>query len=127
MTMTPEALQQARETLLRLRDEHQALIDDMTTGEDQVTASDPQHEGDVSGDSADDADAVFDAEMNFSLADNERDILQQINNALARVDAGTYGICEACGEEIEPDRLRVLPYATLCLKDQRKREEEAGI
>lgn len=125
--MTPEALQQARETLTQLRAEHQALIDDMTTGEDQVTASDPQHEGDSSSESADDADAMFDAEMNFSLVDNERDIVSQIDNALARVDAGTYGICEVCGEEIEPERLRVLPYATLCLKDQRLREEQAGI
>ncbi len=125
--MTPEAMQQARETLTQMRVEHQALIDDMTTGEDQVTASDPQHEGNTSGDSADDADAMFDAEMNFSLADNERDIVRQIDNALARVDAGTYGRCEVCGKEIEPDRLRVLPYATLCLEDQRKREQEAGI
>ena len=125
--MTPEALQQARETLTKLRAEHQALIDDMTTGEDQVTASDPQHEGDLSGDSADDADAMFDAEMNFSLVDNERDIVNQIDAALARVDAGTYGTCEVCGKPIEPERLRVLPYATLCLDDQRKREQEAGI
>jgi len=125
--MTPEALQQARATLTQMRTEHQALIDDMITGEDQVTASDPQHEGNSSGDSADDADAMFDAEMNFSLADNERDIVRQIDNALARVDAGTYGQCEVCGKEIEPERLRVLPYATLCLDDQRKREQEAGI
>ncbi len=125
--MTPEALQQARDTLTQLRAEHQALIDDMTTGDNQVTASDPQHEGNTSGDSADDADAMFDAEMTFSLADNERDIVRQIDNALARVDAGSYGICEVCGEQIEPERLRVLPYATLCLKDQRQREQEAGI
>jgi RNA polymerase-binding protein DksA len=125
--MTPETLQQARVLLTQLRAEHQALVDDMTTGENQVTASDPQHEGSSSGDSADDADAMFDAEMNFSLADNERDIVRQIDNALARIDAGSYGLCEVCGKVIEPERLRVLPYATLCLDDQRKREQEAGI
>jgi DnaK suppressor protein len=40
--------------------------------------------------------------------------LAQIERATERLDAGTYGICEACGEKIEPERLRVVPYATTC-------------
>jgi RNA polymerase-binding protein DksA len=125
MTMTPEALQQARERLTAMRDEQQAIIADMTTGEDQVTASDPEHDGDVSGDSADDADAMYDAEMNLSLVNNARDIVDQIDAALARIDAGTYGICTICGKEIDARRLDVLPYAQYCLDDQRQQEELA--
>jgi DnaK suppressor protein len=125
MTMTPEALQQARERLTAMRAEQQAIIEDMTTGEDQVTASDPQHDGDVSGDSADDADAMYDAEMNLSLVNNARDIVELIDAALARIAAGTYGICTICGNPIDERRLDVLPYAQYCLDDQRKQEELA--
>lgn len=125
MTMTPEALQQARERLTAMRAEQQAIIADMTTGEEQVFASDPNHPGDVSDDSADDADAMYDAEMNLSLVNNAREIVDQIDAALARLDAGTYGICTICGKPIDERRLDVLPYAQYCLDDQRKQEELA--
>jgi RNA polymerase-binding protein DksA len=124
--MTPEALQHARERLEGMRAEQQAIITDMTTGEEQVFPSDPQHEGNVSDDSADDADAMADAETNMALVLNAREILDQIDAALARIDAGTYGICQICGKPIDERRLDVLPYAQYCLEDQRKQEELAG-
>ncbi len=42
--------------------------------------------------------------------------LRQINGALARMDAGTYGICVSCGEPINPERLQALPYTPLCIR-----------
>lgn len=123
--MTPEALQHARERLEGMRAEQEAIIADMTTGEEQVIPSDPQHAGDFSDDSADDADAMADAETNMALVENARDILDQINTAVARIDAGTYGLCAICGKPIDERRLDVLPYAQYCLDDQRKQEELA--
>lgn len=41
--------------------------------------------------------------------------LAQIRQALRQVDAGTYGICESCGEEISSERLKVMPFATRCI------------
>lgn len=46
----------------------------------------------------------------------------QIRKALARIKVGKYGICEACGQMIDTDRLMVYPEATLCAKDAKKRE-----
>jgi len=48
--------------------------------------------------------------------------LAQAELALARLRAGTYGLCEACGQPIDPDRLEILPAATLCVDCQRKQE-----
>ncbi len=61
-----------------------------------------------------------DAEM--SLAANQRELLLQTEKALGRLDAGTYGICEVCGEAIGKLRLPAFPRATLC-KDCKQREE----
>lgn len=48
--------------------------------------------------------------------------LQAINQALADLGQGTYGICERCGQPIDPQRLAVLPEATLCINCQRSVE-----
>jgi DnaK suppressor protein len=48
------------------------------------------------------------------LGENQRRELQQIDAAIARVDAGEYGICRDCEQEIDPRRLGALPYALLC-------------
>jgi RNA polymerase-binding transcription factor DksA len=42
--------------------------------------------------------------------------IEMIKKAIARIDRGEYGLCEACGEPINPERLKVLPYSTLCIK-----------
>ncbi|MCP4363677.1 MAG: TraR/DksA family transcriptional regulator, partial [Planctomycetes bacterium] len=49
--------------------------------------------------------------------------LQQIDDAISRIDSGSYGICKECGEAIRKDRLKALPYATLCLKCKEIEEE----
>ncbi|MGI8614248.1 MAG: TraR/DksA C4-type zinc finger protein [Nocardioidaceae bacterium] len=61
-----------------------------------------------------------DAEM--SLANNARDMLFQIDRALARIDDGSYGVCESCGNPIGKQRLMVFPRATLCLTCKQREE-----
>jgi RNA polymerase-binding transcription factor DksA len=48
--------------------------------------------------------------------------LDSIDHALRLARNGTYGICESCGERIDPARLEILPEATLCLNCQRQKE-----
>jgi RNA polymerase-binding protein DksA len=57
------------------------------------------------------------------LGDAERRELQRIDSALARMDAGTYGACADCGEEIETRRLRALPHAVRCQGCEESREQ----
>lgn len=66
---------------------------------------------------ADAGTATFEREKDLSLSNNLKDLLLKIEHALRRIDEGTYGICERCGNPIEKARLRALPYANLCIKD----------
>jgi DnaK suppressor protein len=54
-------------------------------------------------------------EKSLALERNLRDVLTEVKHALAKCEAGTYGICDACGKAIEPARLEALPQASLCL------------
>jgi DnaK suppressor protein len=63
---------------------------------------------------------TFERERDLSLVDNANDLIEKVRHALARIDDGSYGRCEACEQPIEAERLDALPYATLCLADARR-------
>lgn len=60
----------------------------------------------------------------LALERTEESIRQQVIDALARIDAGTYGVCENCGGHIEPGRLEALPYTSVCLACEKVREQQ---
>ena len=70
---------------------------------------------------ADAGSFTFERERDLSLVDNAKDLIDKVEHALGRIDAGKFGRCEACGGAIEAERLDALPYATLCLADARQR------
>lgn len=59
---------------------------------------------------------MFDKEKRYALLDNEKDIINRIDNALNRIENGKYGICELCGKKIDEERLEFMPYATTCVE-----------
>ena len=66
-----------------------------------------------------------DREINFILSDRERVKLKQIDDALERLDDGSYGVCESCGLEIAEERLVAMPFSRLCRDCQQDEEREA--
>ncbi|MFO0670104.1 MAG: TraR/DksA C4-type zinc finger protein [Polyangiaceae bacterium] len=65
----------------------------------------------------------------FRLRGREKAFLDKINKAIAKIDEGTFGVCEECGEEISVKRLEARPETTLCIRckeDQEHREKEFG-
>lgn len=66
---------------------------------------------------------TFERERDLTLDVNVKDLLSQVNNALNRVDNGTYGTCIVCGREIEEGRLEAIPYTDLCINDRIKVEQ----
>jgi DnaK suppressor protein len=79
--------------------------------------------GDGAGnDQADVGSTTFERDHEMSLANNARDMLSQIERALGRIDDGTYGICESCGNPIGKGRLQAFPRATLCVSCKEREE-----
>lgn len=66
------------------------------------------------------ATATFDRELDDGLEEGARQTLGEVESALRRIDEGTYGTCQLCGGEIGEERLRALPWASLCIDDQRR-------
>jgi DnaK suppressor protein len=73
-------------------------------------------------DPADAGSASFERETAQSLSLHARNLLAQIEDALRRMDEGTFGDCVSCGRRIELERLEAIPYTTQCM-DCRRREE----
>jgi DnaK suppressor protein len=71
---------------------------------------------------ADAGSDTFEREKDLSLVNNLRDLLDKIDKALAKIEDGTYGLCDRCGKPIEKARVKALPYASLCLKDKQAEE-----
>lgn len=69
--------------------------------------------------------ASWESNRNFLLRirDRERKLIMKIKEALERVEDGTFGICERCGEEISEKRLEVRPVTTFCIKCKQEQEE----
>jgi DnaK suppressor protein len=69
---------------------------------------------------ADTASETYERELDEGLEDDAREQLRQVDDALARIAAGTYGFCSVCGKEIPVERLEAVPWTTLCIEDARK-------
>ncbi|WP_017612970.1 TraR/DksA family transcriptional regulator [Nocardiopsis salina] len=73
-------------------------------------------------DTADTGAKAFQREHDLALAYNTRDLLAQSEKAIERMDAGTYGVCESCGQAIGKARLQAFPRATLCVTCKQREE-----
>ncbi len=111
------AILKLRDILVKRRDAlRKALAGDLSLLKEMQTQS-----------GGDEIDAALDSahnEINSQLAELESRELAQVEEALARMSEGTYGICEASGRPIPLARLQALPYATLCIEAQRELEKQ---
>ena len=94
--------------------------------EDTLKKSQKEASGDISGYTyhmADVATDTYDREFSLGLASNERKLLYELDDALKKIEDGTFGICEECKSLIARTRLKAVPYARLCVKCQEKKEK----
>jgi RNA polymerase-binding transcription factor len=94
-----------------------ALTGNPVQPEDAIQASD----GDV--ELEEEAVDLEETDVDQAILDNEKTLLFEVQQALARIDNGTYGICSNCGQPIPEKRLEAIPWATLCVTC----ESEAGV
>lgn len=74
-------------------------------------------------DAADFASDFYERELAMGLTETERARLQEVEEALDRLENGKYGKCETCGNLISPTRLEALPFARLCIECKAKEEK----
>jgi RNA polymerase-binding protein DksA len=104
-------------------DEDSARLRAELDAADQELAGLMRDAGDGAGnDQADVGSTTFERDHEMSLANNARDMLAQTERALGRIDDGTYGVCESCGQPIGKMRVMAFPRATLCLSCKQREE-----
>ena len=111
----PERLEAIRESLRQKRSE---LVDQQAVQLSALHAPDKHHLADLEEMASD----TVDTDSLCALVDINSSTLAEIDTALVKIDEGTYGICELCEKPIHPDRLEVLPFASLCVKCQTSKE-----
>jgi len=103
------------------------VLDDIKhISDDTLKKSQKEASGDISGYTyhmADIATDTYDREFSLGLASNDRQSLYELDDALKKIEEGTFGICEDCKVLISRTRLKAVPYARLCLKCQEKKEK----
>ncbi|KUL25288.1 DNA-binding protein [Streptomyces regalis] len=116
---TPEEVEEARAELMA---EVMRLREELTSSEQSLVGL-MRDSGDGAGDDQADTGAKnITREHELALAANAREMLTQTERALERLDAGTYGLCENCGNPIGKARMQAFPRATLCVECKQKQE-----
>ncbi|WP_425566899.1 TraR/DksA family transcriptional regulator [Sphaerisporangium flaviroseum] len=104
----------------RLQGEIEELNAEVARSESQIASGDIS---DSAGDDQADAGAkTYEREREIALTLNARDLVAQNERAVARIDAGTYGVCESCHKPIGKERLQAFPRATLCVSCKQREE-----
>lgn len=95
---------------------------DRITLEHRVLSASTAEEGselaDYDNHPADAASETYQRTKDYAIDESFKEILEKIDDALKKIEKGTYGNCDRCGNPIHPDRLRAIPYATLCIECQ---------
>jgi len=120
--LTKKELIDLRERLEAERDDLRAQLEELEESTFSAAQSDITGEMGFDEEYADAGTNTFEREKDLSLVNNLRDLMDRIDKALAKMDDGTYGLCDRCGKPIEKLRLKALPYANLCLKDKQAEE-----
>ncbi|MFF2933711.1 TraR/DksA family transcriptional regulator [Streptomyces mirabilis] len=116
---TPEEVAEAR---AELQSEALRLSAEISSSEESIAGL-MRDSGDGAGDDqADTGTKNITREHEMALAANAREMLEQTERALERLDAGTYGLCENCGNPIGKARMQAFPRATLCVECKQKQE-----
>ncbi|HWE35305.1 MAG TPA: TraR/DksA family transcriptional regulator [Isosphaeraceae bacterium] len=127
VSLKHEEIESFRRALMGLRARLRGDLTQMT--DEALKRNQPESSGNLSNmplHMADVGTENYDQEFTLGLIENEQETLDQIQGALARVDAGTFGRCEECGGMIAKQRLQAIPYTRHCIDCARKVEERGA-
>ena len=124
MKLTKPQLKEFRQRLLQ---ERAKVAGEIRSIVEETKKSPREASGDLSGYTihmADMAADTYERELSMNLVSSEQEVLYQIDDALKRIDEGTYGICQQCNKPITLTRLKAVPYASMCITCQRQQESQ---
>jgi DnaK suppressor protein len=106
----------------QLQDEIAGLRAEIADAESQIAERLGDAVGDAGDDQADAGAKTFQREHELALTQNARDLLELSERAVGRIEAGTFGVCDSCGQPIGKARLQAFPRATLCVTCKQREE-----
>ena len=125
MPMSKEQVKQFRQLLIT---ERAKLADEIKSIAQETSKSPREASGDLSAYTvhmADMAADTYERELSMNIVSSEQEILYQIDDALKRLDDGSFGTCQQCNQPILMSRLKAVPYASLCISCQRLKEQKS--
>jgi len=108
-------LEAARARLIEEKESLERELKEISDGNLEMLQSEMTGENAHDEHIGDSGTATFERERDLTLENNIKDLAGRVNAALEKIDKGTYGICDNCGAEIDPARLKAVPYANLCI------------
>jgi len=108
-----------------LESEQKRLIEELEHLKSSVRPADERREGSPFGKREEEATESFELEKRLTLEKRIRDQLAEVEHALHKFEEGTYGLCDSCGQPIDPARLEALPQANLCLNCKAQQAKNA--
>ncbi len=97
-----------KEILLMRKAELEKILFNLSSEISDINRCEIKDEGDF-------AAASMDSGRDYQIFLNQKKELEEINQALKKIEEGTYGICEMCDEPIQEERLKIKPYAKYCI------------
>jgi RNA polymerase-binding protein DksA len=117
--LTKAQEQRLRESLRQLHEERSSDFEELAEETEQPAARRTAERGEEGA-------AEFNEQVELELLEGEDRNLQEVADALRRMDEGSYGACEECDQPIAFERLEALPWARTCVRCQARLEEEAS-
>ena len=99
----------------RLESERERLLEEMEQSKASVNPAEERREGSPFGKREEEATETLELEKRLALEKRIREQLADVEHALHKFEEGTYGLCDSCGQPIDPARLEALPQASLCV------------
>ncbi len=125
--MDATTLEGMRDALIARRADIQAEVDRMATEIRWLGGDQEDEGGGLSNHLADDGSDVMEQERLSTISADLQDVLRQIDGAIERMDNGSYGVCQRCGQPINPERLEAFPYVAFCISCQSVLERENAL
>ena len=111
----------------RLESECKRLTEELKQLTANIRPAEERREGSPFGKREEEATEAAELEKRLVSEKRIRDLLTEVEHALHKFDSGTYGLCDNCGQPIDPDRLEALPQASLCLSCKSHQAKNAKV